>query len=72
MKNKIIGLTKTRKEKTRLHIAIKMPDPPLLFLRKQIVKQCRLAGLLAWFTAEHLPVAPGRHSGMKIQQVRGE
>jgi hypothetical protein len=37
MKNKITGLTKTRQEKTSMHIAIKMPDPPLLFLRKQIV-----------------------------------
>jgi len=44
-----------RQEKTRSHIEIKMPDPPLLFLRKQIVNihPGRSSGLA---TAEHLPI----------------
>ena len=59
------------REGRRRQIAYSDKDarPTLAFPPKANSEQCRLAGLLAWFTAEHLPMAPGRHSGMKNQQV---
>lgn len=43
-----------------------------LFTRKPLDIKTDLAGLLAWFTVEYLPVLAFQNSGMKIQQARGD
>ncbi len=40
------------------HISDEDARPTLAFPPKANSEQCRLAGLLAWLTAEHLPMAP--------------